>query len=259
MAKGSIQRLRILQRAAFEWSIQQGFNVAALDVSVSQIAARLDVAAFKMDAPRRVRGQMVMKPGPVAIFECKADREDFLRDTRSEEKLRERLRELNQQREAVEERLRQAFPTLREGLTLFPEYDVYRFREVGGEEYGQWLEEIEDLTQQLYSRGRFSRMLGWRGANLSYVMAEEGVAFPDELPLNWGLVERRSSGLQVLVKAVWQEVSEMNRWVMATKIAAAAASSLGEHLAAAQKRASKSRPSSSTQRSNRRSAKRESE
>ena len=230
MSRGAVARVKRLQRAAFCWALQQGFNVAALDIPVSQIGARLDVAACKLDPPRMVRGTFLLKAGPVMVFECKADRADFLRDTRSEEQLRERLRQLNQQRESAEEALRRDFPTLREGVTLFPEFDVYRFQEVGGEEYRGWLEEISELSQQLYSRGRFSRMLKWRGANLHYVVAEEGVAHADELPANWGLIELRPNGLLVLVKAIWQDAPDVNLWGMATKIAATATKGLEETL-----------------------------
>jgi hypothetical protein len=236
MARGSVQRLKHLQREAFQWALIQGFNVVAFDVSLPQIAVRVDVAAFRMDPPRRVRGEAVVKPGPTVVFECKVDRTDFLRDTQSEESLRERLRELNQQREAAEERMRREFPTLREGLTLFPEFDAYRFREAGGSEYCGWLAEIEELSRRLYSKGRFSRMLRWRGANLCYVVAERGVARRDELPVNWGLMELGEGGLEIVLKAVWQEASDLNRWNLGCRIAARATSELGERYGAVERR-----------------------
>ncbi|MEI6714898.1 MAG: hypothetical protein WCO60_14165 [Verrucomicrobiota bacterium] len=204
------------------WAIGQGFDVAALDVAVSQVGARIDVAACKIEPPRRVKGSTVLRAGPVMVFECKIDRADFLRDAKSEDLLREQLMGLQKKRSEWEESLRREFPTLREGETLFPEFDVYRFQEVGGPQYQEWVREIEDITRQLYSKGKLSRILRWKGANLHYVVAEFGVVNVDELPAGWGLLEFDGIELLLRAKAVWQDASEVNRWWVTGKIAVAA-------------------------------------
>lgn len=249
MSRGAFARHRQLQKAAFCWALQQGFRVGALDVPVSQLGARLDVAACKFEAPRKGRGANTLKAGPVIVFECKTDRADFLRDTRSEEQLRGQLWELQARRTLWEDSLRREFPTLREGETLFPEYDVYRFQDVGGAPYQSLVIEIEGLSRQLYSKGKFAKMQKWKGANLHYVVAEEGVAQGEELPTGWGLLERKEGGLVVVVKAVWLDAPDVNRWLVATRIAMAATSALevalvADSIQARRKRISKKKPKS---------------
>jgi hypothetical protein len=230
MSRGATARYRHLQKTAFHWALDQGFRVAALDVRVAQIRARLDVAACKFEPPRKVRGANFLKAGPVVVFECKSDRADFLRDTRSEEQLREQLKGLHARRFILEESLRRDFPTLREGETLFPEYDVYRFENVGGSPYQELLGEIYEVSRQLYSKSKFAKMLRWKGANLYYIVAEEGIADPSELPAGWGLIEQRMAGAAVVVKAVWQDAPDANRWLVAARIAMAATNALESKL-----------------------------
>lgn len=230
MQRGVGVRHRELQRAALYWAREQGYGVAALDVGVSQVGGRLDVAACIMEPARRNRGNTVLRAGNVMVLECKTSREEFLRAASSEEQLLEQLRALQERRERWDEGLKKEFPTLREGQTLFPEYDVYRFKEVGGREYEELVREIESVSQQLFSRGKFSRIQKWSGANLHYVVAESGVAHPHELPMGWGLLEWDGVRLGLEVKAVWQDAPDMNRWSVSGKIAVAAAEGLAEFL-----------------------------
>ncbi|MEK0446266.1 MAG: hypothetical protein RLZZ399_1587 [Verrucomicrobiota bacterium] len=221
MARGAVARHERLQRYAFRWALEQGFKVAALDVPVSRIGGRLDVAACKFEPVRRRRGTNVLRAASVIVFECKADRDDFLRDARSEEETRRELESLQKRRAQWEAALRRDFPTLREGETLFPEYDVYRFEEVGGAQYGDLMREIGELSQRLYVRSKFAKLARWKAGNLQYVVAESGVVRPEELPLGWGLLEPHVGGAEVVVKAVWQDVPDANRWLVAMNVAEA--------------------------------------
>ena len=222
MAKGATERYRRLQRASYLWAMEQGFGVVGMEVPVSQVGGKLDVVGVQALMPKRVKGETVLRAGEVAVFECKADRDDFLRDARSEESLREELQQLQVRRREWEDGLRKDFPTLREGQTLFPEYDVYRYADVGGVEYRELVEKIEGVTRQLYVRGKFARILRWRGANLHYVVVEEGVVSASEVPVGWGLLELRGDRLEVVEKAIWQDVEIHVRGVMGVRVAMAA-------------------------------------
>jgi hypothetical protein len=119
--------------------------------------------------------------------------------------------------------MRRNFPTLREGETLFPEYDVYRFQEVGWAPYEELLREIEQLSAQMHARTKFSRLTRWRGANLHYLVTEPEVAAPGEVPPGWGLLERREGEkLELVQKAVWIDAPEINRWTLLMRISMAA-------------------------------------
>jgi hypothetical protein len=230
MARGAVSKHQKLQRAAFRWALGQGFGVAAMDVPLSSLGGRLDVVACRFEPVRRARGVNVLKSASVMVVECKADRDDFLRDARSEEELRKTLGDLQRRRSEWDASLRKEFPTLREGATLFPEFDVYRFQEVAGREYGELVGEIGRLSDQLYARSKFSKLQRWPGANLHYVAALEGVARPEELPQGWGLLEWHSGEMEVAVKAFWQDAPDANRWLVSMKTAACATEALAGRL-----------------------------
>jgi len=214
--KGS--KLHNLKRLAFRWALQQQFGLAALEVKVPQLGARIDVAACRPERPRKVRGRTVFKPGATAVFECKYTRANFLKDARCENLIREQLGVLQLKRLELEESLRRNFPTLREGETLFPEYDMYRYLDAGCVPYAELVAEMNALTAQLHSRTKFARLTRWNAANVLYVVAEPDVALPQELPVGWGLLERRGEELFMVVRAVWRDVPEVHRWNLMLRI-----------------------------------------
>jgi hypothetical protein len=214
---------RALKVLALRWVREQRYRLAAPEVFVPQFRARIDVAACKPEAPRREKGKVHLRAGTTMILECKQARGDFLRDAKNEETLVERLKVLHHRRELYEASMRRNFPTLREGETLFPEYDVYRFREVGYVPYEEVLSEIDQLSSQLLARTKFSRFTRWRGANLHYVVAEPGVMAPEEVPPGWGLLVRTGEEtLELARKADWMEAPEINRWTLMMRISLAA-------------------------------------
>jgi len=224
-ARGSSKHLN-LKRLAFRWALEQRFRLASLDVKIPQLGARIHVAACRPEPPRRLRGRLVFKPGATAVFECKRSRADFLKDARSEESIRERLDVLHQERCVIEESLRRNYPTLREGETLFPEYDMYRYSEEGGGAYHELVSEMKALASQLHIRTKFARLMRWKAANVLYVVAEPGVAFPHELPVGWGLLECHQGELRTVVRAVWQDVSDVHRWNLMLRIGLSASDSM---------------------------------
>ncbi|NBV85894.1 MAG: hypothetical protein EBS01_06455 [Verrucomicrobia bacterium] len=216
-ARGSSKRQN-LKHLAFRWALEQRFGLASVDVKIPQLGARVHVAACRPEQPRRLRGRLVFKPAATAVFECKLSRADFLKDALSGESVRERLDLLHQKRVLIEETLRRDYPTLREGETLFPEYDMYRYTDVGGEAYNALVSEMNALASQLHIRTKFARLMRWRAANVLYVVAEPGVAFSHELPAGWGLLERHEDGLRTVVRAVWQDAPEAQRWNLMMRI-----------------------------------------
>lgn len=223
-------RLLLLKRLAFRWALGQGFRVAAVDLSLPQLKIRLDVAACKPEPPRRLRGKIHFKAGATAVFECKTSRAKFLKETRCEDAIQTRIEELQRQRLVCEESLRRNFPTLREGETLFPEYDVFKYRDVGWEPYNHLMDELDELTRKVRAKGKFAKLLSSRAASLHYLVAEPGVAAVHELPPGWGLLERRDASLELLVRAEWKDSTDLNRWNLMNRIALGATSQLERRL-----------------------------
>jgi hypothetical protein len=153
------------------------------------------------------------------IFECKQQRADFLRDSRCTAKLDARLRHLHEQRSLYESSMQVHLPSLRNGDTLFPEFDGYRYEAAGFEPYESISAEIRRLTNRLHRETKFANLLRWRAANLFYVVAEEGVAYPHELPAGWGLLLRSDCDLVLAAPAVWQEIPQENGLQLLLKLA----------------------------------------
>jgi len=217
-----------LSRLAFQWAVDQGFALAAQDVKVPRLGCRIDVAACRPEPVRKLRGRPVFKPGAIAVFECKRSRPEFLKDARSEDSIRERLQILQVQRLEYEESMRRNFPTLREGETLFPEFDAYCYRDAGWAPYNELIAEMQELNTHLHSRTKFARLMRLKAANVLYVVAEPGVAQPQELPVGWGLLERHDGALQMISRAVWQDALEVQRWNVMVRIGVSASAAVGK-------------------------------
>lgn len=213
------------------WALAHGFPVAAAEVSVPNFRCRLDVAAYRPGRTSEVlhdeaRGtaRRVTKAalGLTAIFECKVSRPDYLRDSRSLRATAERLAALSAKRAHHEETLRIHYPSIRNGDSLFAEYETLNFERPGYEPYQRVLEEIRRLSVRLHANTKFDRLTKWRAANLRYVVAEPGLFAGHELPADWGLLVREGEGLQLVQVPILHEVEDAQRLALLHRIAMAA-------------------------------------
>jgi hypothetical protein len=230
-SSGESQAHRDLKRLALVWAQSNGFRIAAAEVSLPNHRVRMDVAAYK---PQRVqelrrnartgRERLVWKAavGITAIFECKASATDFLRDARSLQAITERLKLLHERRERVEEELRIHYPSIRNGDSLFAEYETLNFERPGYERYEKILKEIRQLSERVLGNTKFDRLSRHGAANLFYVVAEPATVAVHELPCGWGLLERAGMDLELKIKPHWHEVAEDERLAFFQRIAMAA-------------------------------------
>lgn len=206
-----------LKRLALAWAQERGFRIAAAEVSVPHLRARLDVAACRLES-RSPAGAITA----TAIFECKQARADFLRDSRSRARMLERLAALSARKLRHEATLRPFYLSLRHGDSLFPELDGCDFIRTGDECYLKLLEEIQRLTERLHAQTKFDDLLRWGAANLCYVVAEPEVAAAHEIPAGWGLLLHQSGALQLAARPLWHEVADANRQTLLQRTAIAA-------------------------------------
>lgn len=230
-SNGESQAHRDLKRLALVWAQTNGFRIAAAEVSLPNHRVRMDVAAYK---PQRVqesrrnartgRERLVWKPavGVTAIFECKAFAADFLRDARSLQATTERLKILHERRERAEEELRIHYPSIRNGDSLFAEYETLNFERPGYERYENILKEIRQLSERVLINTKFDRLSRYGAANLFYIVAEPATVPAHELPCGWGLLERTGPNLELKVKPHWHDVPEDERLAFFQRIAMAA-------------------------------------
>src|SRR5881392_2620252 len=116
--KGETEAHTRLKRLAFRWAQAQGFSACAMEVSLPKCRYRADVAAH-----RRQRKQI----GSTAIFECKQALCDLRRDNCHREAGFQRLELICKRRQILEARLHAHYPNLRNGDSLFPEFDLQNF------------------------------------------------------------------------------------------------------------------------------------
>jgi hypothetical protein len=220
-----------LKRLALTWAQAHGYRVAAAEVSMPNYRFRLDVAGYQ---PRRVRvsvaGNARHAPkvawqqsiGVTAVFECKASKPDYRRDAHSMTALQERLKILHKRKTRIEEELRLFYPSIRNGDSLFQEYETLNFERPGYERYQQTILEISRFTSRLYANTKFDKLVNWAAANLFYVVAEPETVKPHELPACWGLLVRDGATLRLMAKPVLHEIAEPERLSLLHRISLAA-------------------------------------
>ena len=228
---GESQAHRDLKRLALQWAQVNGFRIAAAEVSLPNHRVRMDVAAYK---PQRVREsrrdartgreRLVWKAavGVTAIFECKASATDFIRDARSMVATTERLKALQEKRERAEQELKIHYPSIRNGDSLFQEYETLNFERPGYERYEKIMREIRQLSDRLHGNTKFDRLTKYGVANLFYVVAEPAAIASHVLPCGWGLLERVGDELLLKAKPQWHDVPEEDRLAFFQRIALAA-------------------------------------
>jgi hypothetical protein len=231
MSAGESDRHRELKRLALAWAQTHAYRIAAAEVSVPNLGARLDVAAYRAPfATKRKLARPGVEVGTTVIFECKQSRADFFKDSRCAVQLAARLARLHERRAWYEESMRLHLPSLRNADTLFAEFDSYRFEAAGFEPYDKIVKELRTLSARLHQQTKFAQLFRWRAANLHYVIAEEEVAKPHELPYGWGLLIRRDDQLVALVEPTWQEATDQARMNLLHRIAIAGARAVNQCL-----------------------------
>lgn len=134
--------------------------------------------------------------------------------------LSDRLKTLEARRQRLESLLHVHLPHLANGESLFPEFDSYRLREHTHTGYQKLLREIRLAKRGVLAGTKFDRLLGYRLANLHYLVAEESLIESHELPANWGLLVRRDDRLELVMKPVWQPIGVEEQLVFLQRISA---------------------------------------
>lgn len=209
-----------LKRLTLFWAQKQGYRACAYEVGLPNSRYRADLAAY-LPARERVAGEVRPAIGTTAVFECKQARADFLKDARSERATAAELAALHERRAALELQLRIHHPTLRVNDSLFQDYQSSDFGALEHEGYRRLLGRIARLQARLFGQTKFDVLMRSRCGNLFYVVAEEGVFRPPEIPVGWGLLVRRNEELELCAKPIWQDLADHERLGLLHRIAAA--------------------------------------
>lgn len=204
---------RELKRLALAWARARRLVIAGAEVKLPRSHYRADVAAA---TPRALAGNSF-----TAVFECKASRADFLRDSAPEAGADEALAALARRLAELRTLIAAHRPDLRRGEELFAEFDAYDLRGLRHDTHNRLETEFRIAQRKLLDGTKFAKLGRWRAASLLYVVAEEGILAPHEIPDGWGLLLRRGDNLELVIRPCLNPTTPEERVALLERIAVA--------------------------------------
>ena len=213
-----------LKRLALLWAQENGYPIAALEVSLPKCRYRADVAAY--------RPQKNHCLGVTALFECKQSAPDLRRDD---------CRSATDPRTARTQSIGggRFWRSICASTTrhcararrFFPEWDAYDFAAIEHRGYARVTRALAALQRQLRDGRKFEKLARYGCANLFFlVLPDELLVREAETPLGWGLLVEQGGSLTTRRKPVWHESSADARLRVLQKIAAAGTRQLNRQL-----------------------------
>lgn len=211
-AQSETDRHAGLKRLAFLWAQVHGYSACAMEVNLPKCRYRADVAAYRPEPENS---------GSTAIFECKQALYDLRRDNCQSDAARQRLETLCERRQLLESRLRAHYPNLRNGDSLFPEFDSPDFTVIGHRGYARVLHEVNALQSRLYDCTKFDTLIRYRCANLFFLVLPSQLFRDSEIPVRWGALVESDGALALMRKPIWQKTAVESRICLLQRIAMA--------------------------------------
>ena len=212
-----------LKTLAAQWAAEQGFPFVAPEVSFPHRRFRVDLAACapaRKVPSRKPVSHLSSVLKAAVVFECKQARGDLIRDNKRRMPLSERLKTLEARKRRLESLLHLHLPHLANGEALFPEFDSYRLREHNHTGYEKLLREIRIARRGIFDGTKFDRLLNYKIANSHYLVAEEKLLEPHEVPVGWGLLLRRGENLELVLEPLWQPIGVEEQLIFLQRISA---------------------------------------
>ncbi|AOS45947.1 hypothetical protein Verru16b_03038 [Lacunisphaera limnophila] len=214
LTQGESAAHRALKRLARGWARGQRLALAAEEVRLPRSGYRADVAA--------ATPHCLAPAALTAVFECKVSRADFRRDSARETGAEAHLAALAERLRALRELIAGHRPDLRRGETLFAECDAYDLRGLRHDTHDRLAAELQAAQRRWQEGTKLAKLGRWRAASLLYVVAEEGILAPHEVPDGWGLLIRRGDALVTVTLPCRNETTPEERVALLERIAAAA-------------------------------------
>jgi hypothetical protein len=202
-----------LKQLAVIWACSHGFRVCALEVRRPYSRYRADVAA--------ATSSVMSDHGKTAVFECKASRQDLLRDTTGETEAREQIAATARRLATLRELIGAHCPDLRRGESLFPEFDAVDLRGVRHQTHQRTEKRLRTLQSKLADGVKFARISRYRLASFCYLVTRDEFMALAELPAGWGWLVRKQNTLDLAVKPTFSETTPATRVALLGRIAEA--------------------------------------
>jgi len=168
---GETELHKTLKKEACRWLYRMGYRCIAAEVRIAPVGV-VDAVGTGIFRPYHNYLAIPGESPQVCFIECKASRADFLRD----------MDDNGQMELFLEERA-----------------SVFRIRSRRGRR----------RLRAVGSLGKFRSCLVRPMANLHYVMAPAGLLAKKDLPPRWGLLTLSEAGVNVIVRAEWQEAARI--------------------------------------------------
>lgn len=214
-----------LKRLAAEWALKEGYSAIGLEVSLPNSNFRADVAGCRLARPKS--HELVIEQ--TIAMECKQSRADFLHDSFREDGQSERLKSLHKRKTKLEELVGNHYPTLRQGDSLFPEYQSTDPSQIKHAGYQKLIREITRLQNGLSGRAKFDRLIRYRCVDLCYIVVRNGIVEPHEIADGWGILaanldqdedeSESSPTLELIRKPVWNQARDHHRLALLHSLA----------------------------------------
>ncbi|HEU0208838.1 MAG TPA: hypothetical protein VFQ78_07640 [Candidatus Udaeobacter sp.] len=210
-----------LKRLAFLWAQTHGFLACAMEVILPRCRYRADVAAYR-SVPKQI--------GSTAVFECKRTLCDLRRDNCYSELARRRVEAICSRRQVLEERLREHYPNLHNGDSLFPEFDCENFIAIGHRGYARLTRELRVLQNRLYDCTKFEKLIRYGCANVFFIVLPKHLFRDSEVPVGWGALIESDGALTLARRPIWHNAMAENRLDVLQRIAVAATRKVNQQL-----------------------------
>ena len=175
---------REMKRAILAWLIPEKPSGMALNVPTRVSKYCADIAAF-WSSPAKKR---LMAPTKTLIVEIRKSREQCWPDCARQEELLPLLRKTKEEKASIEAILRREEPELKDGDTLFPEFESWNYKLTKKRKYHKCLKQLEEIEHALYKGSRFEQIRRAHVADYLYLAVPTGTVQPDELADGWGLI-----------------------------------------------------------------------
>ena len=221
-----------LKHAAASFLRERGARAIAQEVRCPLGRRRVDVAGYFPRSPRHasegdsaqvglftgaeegLSARDARREGPSAwtteqlrartvIIECKATREDFLRDNERREELVESAARLRERVEKVERSLKSRRAPGAEPVErmLFEELEAWDFGACASPARREIMGELAVVERKLRAETKFEEMAKYRLADCLLIAAPRGAIRKNELPDGWGLAECSGGALRAWISA----------------------------------------------------------
>lgn len=212
---GETPEHRALKRLALAWAGTRRLVLGAVEVRLPRSNYRADVAVA---TPRSLAANAF-----TAVFECKVSRSDFLTDSAPEAGAREEIARLRERLAALRGLIAGHRPDLRRGEELFAEFDAYDLRGLRHQTHDELSAALRVAERKFLEGTKFARLFRWRASSLLYLVTEEGLLDPPELPEGWGWLVRTGDALELRARPCLRDTTPGERVALVERITAALA------------------------------------